>query len=64
MVRRGGITDTAWAEVKPLPPDTAIRGQQWRDHRQVLNGVIWMLRPAPRSPTPLRQGHRCPTSVQ
>lgn len=44
MVGRGDITDTARATVEPLLPGNGGRGQQWRDHRQVLNGILWKLR--------------------
>lgn len=44
MVGRGELTETAWAQIKPLLPDNGGRGQQWRDHRQVLNGILWKLR--------------------
>ncbi len=44
MVERGEITDTAWATVAPLLPKNGSPGQQWRDHRQVLNGILWKLR--------------------
>ena len=44
MVGRGEITDRAWTEVPSLLPANGQRGQQWRDHRQVLNGILWKLR--------------------
>lgn len=44
MVGRGELTDTAWATIAPLLPDNGGRGQQWRDHRQVINGILWKLR--------------------
>lgn len=44
MVGRGELTDTAWATRKPLLPDNGKRGQQWRNHRQVINGILWKLR--------------------
>ena len=44
MVGRGELTDTAWAALKPLLPDNGKQGQQWRDHRQVINGILWKLR--------------------
>ncbi len=44
MVGRGELTDTAWATLAPLLPDNGKRGQQWRDHRQVINGILWKLR--------------------
>jgi transposase len=37
--------DDQWALVEPLLPDrTPRRGGQWRDHRQVINGVLWRTR--------------------
>ena len=57
MVGRGEFTDRAWAELEPLLPGNGGRGQQWRDHRQVLNGVLWKLRTgAPWRDLPERYG--------
>lgn len=57
MVGRGEMTDTAWATVEPLLPTNGGRGQQWRDHRQVLNGILWKLRTgAPWRDLPERYG--------
>ena len=45
MVRRGEITDAAWQRIEPLvPKDTGKRGGRWRDHRTVVNGILWKLR--------------------
>jgi transposase len=45
MHDRHDLTDDQWALVEPLLPDrTPRRGGQWRDHRQVLNGVLWRTR--------------------
>lgn len=44
MVRRGEITDRAWARIEPLLPEYGRSGGRWRDHRQVVNGVLWKLR--------------------
>ncbi len=44
VVGRGEVTDGAWAILKPLLPENGGRGQQWRDHRQVVNGILWKLR--------------------
>lgn len=43
MVGRGELTDKAWGRIEPLLPVSG-RGGQWRDHRQVLNGILWKLR--------------------
>jgi len=44
VVRRGELTDRAWAQVEPLLPGGDGRGRRWRDHRQVINGILWRLR--------------------
>lgn len=44
MVGRGELKDTAWDQISPLLPENGERGQQWRDHRQVINGILWKLR--------------------
>jgi hypothetical protein len=38
MVGRGELTNTAWVRIEPLLPASGRVGQ-WRDHRQVLNGI-------------------------
>ncbi|GAA2997740.1 hypothetical protein GCM10017559_17980 [Streptosporangium longisporum] len=44
MVRRHELTDDAWARIEPLLPANPERGGRWRDHRQVLNGIVWKIR--------------------
>lgn len=45
MARRYELTEQDWRRVEPLlPPSTTRRGgRRFRDHRQVLNGVLWVL---------------------
>ena len=43
MPRRHGLTDAAWARIAPLLPADPRRGQRWRDHRAVVNGILWKL---------------------
>ena len=43
MVRRHELTDEAWEQLAPLLPADPRRGQRWRDHRTVLNGILWKL---------------------
>lgn len=39
------VSDSAWAVLEPLLPDrTPRRGGQWRDHRQVLEGIAYKYR--------------------
>jgi transposase len=43
---RHGLTDEAWELLKPMLPDEEeVRaGRPWTPHRQVIDGVLWMLR--------------------
>jgi transposase len=43
MVSRGDLTDDEWALLKPLLPVSNKRCGRWRDHRQVINGIIQRL---------------------
>ena len=57
MVGRGELTEAAWAALAPLLPRNGRRGQQWRDHRTVINGILWKLRTgAPWRDLPERYG--------
>ena len=44
MVDRGELTDRAWARIEPLLPPVESGGRRWRDHRQVINAILWKLR--------------------
>ena len=41
MVGRGELTDAAWERIVALLPGNGRRGGQWRDHRAVMNGILW-----------------------
>src|SRR4051812_49571560 len=57
MVGRHELTDTAWARIEPLLPATGGRGGRWRDHRQVINAILWQARTgAPWRDLPERYG--------
>jgi len=57
MVGRGELSDTAWSSIEPLLPASGSRGGQWRDHRSVINGILWKLRAgAPWRDLPERYG--------
>lgn len=43
MMRRHELSDTHWAILEPLLPTSHGRGRPWRDHRQVINGILWIL---------------------
>src|SRR5688572_9332041 len=48
MARREELTDEQWAILMPLIPAPLRRadgrGRPWRDAREVLNGILWILR--------------------
>ncbi|HWD47188.1 MAG TPA: transposase [Actinomycetota bacterium] len=45
MNRRLEVTDQEWALLAPLlPAMTPQRGGRWRDHRQVLDGILFRVR--------------------
>ena len=41
---RGDLSNDEWAALAPLLPAQPARGGQWRDHRQVINGICWVKR--------------------
>jgi transposase len=57
MVGRGELTDAAWERIAPLLPEYGSPGGRWRDHRTILNGILWRLRTgAPWRDVPSRYG--------
>ncbi len=47
MARREELTDEQWSLIEPLfdkPPIVETRGRPRRSEREVLNGVLWILR--------------------
>ncbi len=56
-IGRGELTDAAWEQLASLLPRNGRRGEQWRDHRQVINGILWKVRTgAPWRDLPERYG--------
>ena len=48
MARREELSDEQWAIIEPLlgaiPRRSDGRGRLWRDNREVINGILWILR--------------------
>lgn len=48
MARREELTEVQWGLIAPLIPTPPRRpdgrGRPWRAHREVLNGLLWILR--------------------
>lgn len=44
MSRSVRLTDEQWEKIEPLLPELGSRGRPWRDSREVLEGILWVLR--------------------
>lgn len=57
-MRRGELTEEQWEQLQPLlPPQKPKTGRPNLDHRQVINGILWILRTgAPWRDLPERYG--------
>lgn len=44
MAGRGDLTDREWLRLQPLLPVSNGRCGRWRDHRQVIDGVLYRTR--------------------
>jgi transposase len=43
--RRGDMNDQQWNQIKPLlPPQKPHTGCPAKDHRTIINGILWILR--------------------
>lgn len=42
-MHRYELTDGQWARVAPHLPPNGRRGGQWKDHRTVVDGILWVL---------------------
>lgn len=58
MIRRHELTDTQWERLQPLlPPQRPTTGRPAKDHRTVINGILWRLKTgAPWRDLPERYG--------
>ncbi len=41
--RSARLTDEQWARLKPLLPENGHRGGQWREHRTIVEAILWVL---------------------
>jgi transposase len=57
-MKRGDLTDKQWARLQPLlPPHKPRTGRPNHDHRNMINGMLWILRTgAPWRDLPERYG--------
>src|SRR4051794_20907036 len=63
IMRRGDLTDEQWHRLEPLLPEKPHTGRPNEDHRQILNGILWIHRTgAPWRDLPRRYGPVGPVS--
>ena len=44
-MRRGDLSDQQWQQLQPLlPPQKPTTGRPAKDHRTIINGILWVLR--------------------
>lgn len=43
QIRRHELADAEWAQLQPLLPSVVTRGRYYRDHRTILNGMLYWL---------------------
>ncbi len=36
------LTDAQWARIEVLLPPNGGRGRRWRNHRRVIDGMLWV----------------------
>jgi transposase len=44
MTRSAELSEAAWARIEPLMPQAIGRSRPWRDHRQVVEGIVFRYR--------------------
>ena len=44
MTRSAELSEVAWARIEPLMPQAEGRSRPWRDHRQVVEGIVFRYR--------------------
>lgn len=56
-MRRHELSDAQWKRIENMFPLNGNKGGQWKDHRQLLNGMFWRLQTgAPWRDLPERYG--------
>lgn len=43
-MREAFLTDEQWAKIQPLLPKHRSKGRPWANNREVLEGILWVLR--------------------
>jgi transposase len=65
-MHRYELTDEQWLRIGGFFPANGRRGGQWKDHRRIVNGILWILssgapwRDLPERYGPFQTAHRRP----
>ncbi len=43
-MKRHALTDAQWDRIKDIFPRNGNRGNQWKNHRLIVDGMIWVLK--------------------
>lgn len=43
LTGRYALTDRQWEQIRDLFPHNGKRGGQWKDHRLMMDGILWTL---------------------
>jgi transposase len=43
-MQKAFLSDEQWKCIEPLLPELSSRGRPWADNRQVLEGILWILK--------------------
>jgi transposase len=44
MSRPSMLSDAQWAKIEPLLPKLTSKGRPWKDNRDTLEGILWVLK--------------------
>jgi transposase len=44
IMKRHALTDEQWNRIKEFLPENGKPGTQWKDHRLIVDGMIWVLK--------------------
>lgn len=42
-MKRYELTDAQWEQIEAVMPTSTGQGRRWKDHRQMMNGILWVL---------------------
>jgi transposase len=43
-MKRHALSDAQWSRIQEFFPENGNRGEQWKDHRLMVDGIMWILK--------------------